>query len=44
MLAVRLVEKRGDKVTVAGKGKQALAALERELFDLALVLKRIIHR
>ncbi|OAI41637.1 hypothetical protein AYO40_02790 [Planctomycetaceae bacterium SCGC AG-212-D15] len=33
-LAVRLLEKRGHSVVIADDGKQALAALQRELFDL----------
>jgi CheY-like chemotaxis protein len=33
-LAVGLLEKRGHAVVIAGDGKQALAALEREPFDL----------
>jgi PAS domain S-box-containing protein len=37
MLAVRLLEKRGHSVTVAGNGKEALAALERQSFDLVLM-------
>jgi PAS domain S-box-containing protein len=37
VLAVRLLEKRGHKVTVAGNGKQALAALEKGSFDLVLM-------
>jgi CheY-like chemotaxis protein/HPt (histidine-containing phosphotransfer) domain-containing protein len=36
-LAVRLLEKRGHTVVVAGNGKEALAALEKEQFDLALM-------
>src|SRR5438270_918757 len=34
MLAVRLLEKRGHRVTVAGNGREALEALEKESFDL----------
>jgi CheY-like chemotaxis protein len=36
-LAVRLLEKRGYSVTVAGNGREALAALERESFDIVLM-------
>jgi CheY-like chemotaxis protein len=36
-LAVRLLEKRGHSVVVAGNGKEALAALERETFDFILM-------
>ena len=36
-LAVRLLEKRGHKVTVVGNGHEAVAALEREPFDLVLM-------
>jgi two-component system sensor histidine kinase/response regulator len=35
--AIRLFEKRGHLVTVAGNGREALAALEREQFDLVLM-------
>jgi PAS domain S-box-containing protein len=37
MLAVRLLEKRGYIVSVAGNGREALAALEKEDFDLVLM-------
>ncbi|HWR21604.1 MAG TPA: response regulator, partial [Verrucomicrobiae bacterium] len=37
MLAVRLLEKEGHSVLVAGNGLQALAALERGPFDLVLM-------
>jgi two-component system, sensor histidine kinase and response regulator len=37
LLAVRLLEKRGHAVTVAGNGKEALAALEKQPFDLVLM-------
>ena len=37
MLAVRLLEKRGHAVTVAGNGHEALAALERQSFDVVLM-------
>jgi two-component system, sensor histidine kinase and response regulator len=37
MLAVRLLEKRGHSVTVAGNGKEALAALDHQGFDLILM-------
>ena len=37
VLAVRLLEKRGHTVTVAGNGKEALAALEKNTFDLVLM-------
>ncbi len=36
-LALRLLEKRGHHVVVAGNGKQALAALEKRPFDLVLM-------
>mgnify|MGYP001181036242 CR=1 FL=1 len=36
-LAVRILEKRGHAVVVAYNGKEALAALEREPFDLVLM-------
>jgi len=36
-LTVRLLEKRGHRVVVAGTGVEALAALEREPFDLVLM-------
>jgi len=36
-LAVRSLEKRGHRVTVAQNGKEALAALENEAFDLILM-------
>ena len=36
-LAVRLLQKHGDSVVVAGTGREALAALEREKFDLLLM-------
>jgi two-component system, sensor histidine kinase and response regulator len=36
-LAVRLLEKRGHRVTVAGNGREALEALERESFDLVFM-------
>jgi PAS domain S-box-containing protein len=36
-LAVRLLEKQGHAVVVADNGKEALAALEREPFDLVLM-------
>jgi two-component system, sensor histidine kinase and response regulator len=37
VLAVRLLEKRGHRVTVAGNGKEALATLEKDSFDLVLM-------
>jgi two-component system, sensor histidine kinase and response regulator len=37
VLAVRLLEKRGHAVIVAGNGKEALAALETQAFDLVLM-------
>jgi signal transduction histidine kinase/DNA-binding response OmpR family regulator len=37
VLAVRLLEKRGHRVTVAADGRQAVAALERQPFDLVLM-------
>ncbi len=36
-LATRLLEKRGYTVVVAGTGREALAALEKQTFDLALM-------
>jgi signal transduction histidine kinase/CheY-like chemotaxis protein len=36
-LAIRLLERRGHRVTVAGNGGQALAALEKGRFDLVLM-------
>jgi len=36
-LAVRILEKRGHRVVVAGNGKEAVEALEREQFDLVLM-------
>jgi signal transduction histidine kinase/CheY-like chemotaxis protein/HAMP domain-containing protein len=36
-LAMRLLEKRGHKVVVAGNGLEALAALKKESFDLVLM-------
>ena len=36
-LAMRLLEKRGYQVVIAGNGIEALAALERETFDLVLM-------
>jgi PAS domain S-box-containing protein len=36
-LAIRLLEKAGHSVTLATNGKQAVAALERERFDLVLM-------
>jgi CheY-like chemotaxis protein len=36
-LVVRLLEKRGDTVLVAGTGREALAALEKEPFDIVLM-------
>ncbi len=36
-LAVRLLEKRGHKVVVAGDGKEALASLEKQTFDIMLM-------
>jgi CheY-like chemotaxis protein len=37
MLAVRLLQRRGHTVTVAGNGKEALAALEKQPFDIILM-------
>jgi two-component system, sensor histidine kinase and response regulator len=36
-LAVRLLERRGYTVTVAGNGREALAALEKGSFDVVLM-------
>jgi CheY-like chemotaxis protein len=36
-LAVRLLEKEGHRVTVANDGREAIAAIERESFDLILM-------
>jgi len=36
-LVVTMLEKRGHKITVAGNGREALAALETEAFDLVLM-------
>ncbi len=36
-LATRLLEKRGHRVAIAGNGKEALLALEKEKFDLVLM-------
>jgi two-component system, sensor histidine kinase and response regulator len=36
-LAVRLLEKRGHSVVVAGNGREALEALERQAFDVVLM-------
>jgi signal transduction histidine kinase/CheY-like chemotaxis protein len=37
LLAIRLLEKRGHSVTVAGNGEQAIAALEGNRFDIVLM-------
>jgi PAS domain S-box-containing protein len=37
ILAQRLVQMRGDQIVVAGNGREALAALDREKFDLILM-------
>jgi CheY-like chemotaxis protein len=37
VVAVRLLERRGHKVTVAANGREAVAALESERFDLVLM-------
>ncbi len=37
VLALRLLEKRGHTVAVAGNGKEALTALEKQSFDLVLM-------
>jgi signal transduction histidine kinase/CheY-like chemotaxis protein/ligand-binding sensor domain-containing protein len=37
MVAVRLLEKRAHRVTVAATGREAVAAVERERFDLVLM-------
>ena len=36
-LATRLLEKRGHRVVIAGNGREALAALEKEKFDLVFM-------
>lgn len=36
-MAVRLLEKRGHAVSVAGNGHEAVAALERQSFDVVLM-------
>jgi CheY-like chemotaxis protein len=36
-LTVRMLEKRGHKITVAGNGREALAALRTDAFDLVLM-------
>lgn len=36
-LAIRLLEKKGHRVTIACNGKEALAALERQSFDVVLM-------
>jgi CheY-like chemotaxis protein len=36
-LAVRMLEKRGHKITVASSGREALAALQMDAFDLVLM-------
>ncbi|MGD0223780.1 MAG: response regulator [Terriglobia bacterium] len=36
-LALRLLQKRGHRVEVAGNGREALAALEEETFDMVLM-------
>lgn len=42
-LALRLIEKRGHSVTVAEDGRQALAALEKQTFDLILMDVQMPH-
>jgi CheY-like chemotaxis protein len=37
VVAVRLLEKRGHRVTVAANGREAVAAVQREPFDLVLM-------
>jgi CheY-like chemotaxis protein len=37
MVVVRLLERRGHRVTVAATGREAVAAIERESFDLVLM-------
>ena len=37
LLAIRLLEKRGHQIIVAGNGKEAVAAVEREPFDVVLM-------
>jgi len=37
LLATRLLEKRGHRVTVAGNGREALAAIDKESYDLVLM-------
>ena len=34
LVAVKLLTRRGHQVTVAGTGREAIAALERDTFDL----------
>jgi len=36
-LAARLLEKRGHRVVVAANGREALAALEKDAFDLVFM-------
>jgi CheY-like chemotaxis protein len=37
VVAARLLERRGHEVTVVGNGREAIAAVERERFDLVLM-------
>ena len=37
LVATRLLEKQGHQVKVASSGREALAAVEREIFDVALL-------
>jgi signal transduction histidine kinase/DNA-binding response OmpR family regulator len=37
LLTTRLLEKRGHRVTVAGNGREALAAIDKESYDLVLM-------
>jgi two-component system sensor histidine kinase/response regulator len=37
MLAIRLLEKRGHSVVVAGNGREALDATEQQIFDVVLM-------
>ena len=41
MLAVRLLEKRGHRVHVAGNGREAVAAIDKEDFDLVFMVAQM---